>query len=534
MISQGARGASTLMAAVLVLTASTLASLSCVAPARPADVLVLASGAELESANPLVTVHPLSRQMQRYALFVTLLRYDSLLAPQPYYARRWRWRDGGRELVLSLTPSLRWHDGVATTARDAAFTLLAARDPATAYPRASELAELDTAIAVDDTTLSLRFRRAPARLPALLAELPLVPEHLLRAIPRSAMRSAPFNDAPVGNGPFRYVSRRRGARWSFARNDAFPAEMGGPPRLAGFVIAIVDEATTKFAGLASAELDMAGISPTMAAVAGRDRSLRVLSYPVLFSTALFFNTTRPPFDDARVRLAVARSINRQRLVDVALVGFAQPSSSPVPPDSPDAWSPAKPRDTAQADDLLDAAGWTRGADGLRHRAGRTLDVELLTVGSGDNVVEQLVQGDLAARGITLRVRQTEMGSFLTTARSSDKQFDLLVAGIPGDLSLSYVNASFASAQRGGSLDYTAFHLPALDSALTAATSAEEATRAARWREVQQLLDTLAPATWLYHSRGVQGISRRVKHVRMDLRGELVAIHDWSLAAPPGR
>lgn len=94
----------------------------CIAPQRPDDVLVVASGADLESPNPLVTTHPLSRQVQRYALFVTLLRYDSLLAPQPYYARRWSWRDAGRTLTLSLAPDLRWHDGVPTTARDAAFT----------------------------------------------------------------------------------------------------------------------------------------------------------------------------------------------------------------------------------------------------------------------------------------------------------------------------------------------------------------------------------------------------------------------------
>jgi len=66
-------------------------SLSCLAPQRPDDVLVLASGADLESANPLVTTHTLARQIQRYALLVTLTRYDSALAHQPYYARRWRW-----------------------------------------------------------------------------------------------------------------------------------------------------------------------------------------------------------------------------------------------------------------------------------------------------------------------------------------------------------------------------------------------------------------------------------------------------------
>ena len=490
----------------------------------------MASGADLESANPLVTIHPLSRQVQRYALFVTLVRYDSLLNPQPYLARRWSWSDGGRVLTLALATDLRWHDGVPTTARDAAFTFLAAKDPVTGFARASELASLDTAVAIDDSTLHLRFRAAQTRLPALLAELPLVPAHRLARVPRRAMRTAAYNDAPVGNGPFRFVSRQRGARWSFARNPDFPQSLGGPPALAGFVIAVVDEATTKFAGLASAELDVAGISPTMAALVKRDATLQLVTYPVLFGTALCFNTTRPPFDDARTRRAVARSIERARIVDVALAGFGSPSSSPVPPDSPLALATATQNDTVGADALLDAAGWRRGPDGRRQRAGRPFVVELLTVGSGDNIAEQLVQSDLAARGITVTVRQTEMGAFLTAARATSKAFDMLMTGIPGDLSFSYVSAMFGSAQAGGTLDYTGFHSPWLDSLLVRASSASEgAVRVAAWRDVQVALDSLAPATWLYHSRGVQGLARRVRGVRMDLRGELVTLHDWRLA-----
>jgi hypothetical protein len=47
--------------------------------------------------------------------------------------------------------------------------------------------------------------------------------------------------------------------------------------------------------------------------------------------------------------------------------------------------------------------------------------------------------------------------------------------------------------------------------------------------VQAALDTLAPATWIYHARGLQGVSRRVRDATMDLRGELVTVHDWTLA-----
>jgi hypothetical protein len=45
--------------------------------------------------------------------------------------------------------------------------------------------------------------------------------------------------------------------------------------------------------------------------------------------------------------------------------------------------------------------------------------------------------------------------------------------------------------------------------------------------VQRELASQVPAVWVYHSRGVQGLSRRLQGVRMDLRGELVTLHDWS-------
>jgi peptide/nickel transport system substrate-binding protein len=518
-ISHRRRAASTLALALLVA--------ACRGPERADDVLVMASGADLESANPLVTTHPLSRQVQRHVLLVTLLRYDAALVAQPYYARRWRATDGGRTLTLTLAAGVRWQDGAPTTASDAAFTFLAARNPATGYARAAELASLDTVLAVNDTTLVLRFRTAPPGLPALLAELPILPAHLLAGLPAGEMRRARFEIAPVGNGPFVFASRSPGASWTFARNDSFPVELGGPPKLRRFVVAVIDEATTKYAGLASGELDIAGIAPEMAALASRDPMLRLVTYPVLFGNALFFNTTRAPFDDARVRRAIARSIDRRRIVTVGLAGFARPSASAITPDSRDAWTPADEFDPAVADRLLDEAGWRRGDGGTRRRMGRPLEADLLTVGSGDNVPAQLLQADLAARGIALHLRQTEMGSFLVAARAPVKRYDLLLGGVPGDLAHSELQAMFASSQAGGSLDYTGYHSALLDRLLARAAAAGPADRASEWRAVQQALDSIAPATWIFHARGVQGMSRRVQGVRMDLRGELATVHDWT-------
>ncbi|HYD55065.1 MAG TPA: hypothetical protein VEA99_20690, partial [Gemmatimonadaceae bacterium] len=167
----------------------------------------------------------------------------------------------------------------------------------------------------------------------------------------------------------------------------------------------------------------------------------------------------------------------------------------------------------------------------RARDGRPFAVELLTVGSGDNAAEQLLQADLAARGIRLEIRQTEMGAFLSRARARVKDFDLLITGVPGDLSLAYLAGLHDARQAGGALDYTGFHTAAIDAAFAAVRQATD-TAAIRtaWGTVQRELARELPVAWLYHSRGVQGVSTRLRGVHMDLRGELPTVTRWERVA----
>src|SRR5947209_3272938 len=98
--------------------------------ARRGRTVVFASGADLQTVNPLLTVHPFAKQVERYVLLTTLARYDSALVPQPYLARAWTWSPDRKSLVFRLQPGVRWQDGAPTTARDVVWTVSAARDPA--------------------------------------------------------------------------------------------------------------------------------------------------------------------------------------------------------------------------------------------------------------------------------------------------------------------------------------------------------------------------------------------------------------------
>lgn len=508
--------------ALLVLV---LLAVGCGRQVRAPSTVVYASGADLEGANPLVTIHPLARQVQRYVLLVTLARYDRELEPEPYAARSWSWSPDRRTLTFDLVTTLRWHDGTPTTAGDVVFTLDAARDPTTGFARHADLSAITGVRATGDHQVQITFDAPQTTFPLVLCELPIAPAHLLDGIPRDRLRQAAYNRDPVGNGPFRFLGRTPGQRWIFERDSTFPPELGGPPNIRRLVVAVVDEATTKFAGLVSGSLDVAGIAPTMADMVERDAGLRVLDYPVLFSTALIFNVHRPPLDDPQVRRALSAAIDRQRIVSAAIAGFGVPATGPIPPEHP--FSLATPLPAAAiADSLLSAAGWLRDATGWRSRDGRRLVLEMLTVGGADAATEQLLQADLARVGVRLEIRHRELAAFLAEARAPERRWDALYTGIPGDLSLAYLASMYDSRLAGGTLDYAGFHRPAIDALFARARRASPDEAQPIWHAIQRELDAAMPAAWIYHARGVQGLSATLHGVEMDLRGELVSITRW--------
>ena len=451
---------------------------------RRGATVLFASGADLQSINPLLTVHPLARQVQRYVLLTTLARYDSTLTPRPYLARWWEWSPDRRTLTFHLETVVRWHDGRPTTARDVQWTLDAARDPATGYPRAGELTELGPVAAPDDSTAVLRFRRPQSRFPDLLTDLAILPAHLLDTVPPARLRQASWNGAPVGNGPFRFVAHEPNRRWVFAADSSFPAALGGPPRLERFIVVVVNEPTTKLAELTSGELDFAGIQPAHAEFVRRDPRLAVMTYPLLWTDGIVFNTRRPPFNRLATRRALSDAIDRQELVDAYIYGFGTPAVGPVPPTAPGYLpvAPASHSSTARSQ-------------------GEPVRFELLTVGSGEAALEQMLQARLARAGFDVVIRQLELSAFLARVYGQAHDFDAAVLGIPGDLGLGYLRPLAALAGLAAPADPAA---------------------------AQRLFADSTPVAFLYHSRGLQGMNRRVRGVTMDLRGELPTIKYWSV------
>jgi peptide/nickel transport system substrate-binding protein len=471
---------------VAVLAALALAGCGSVAAKRGATVM-FASGADLQSINPLLTLHPLAHQVQRYVLFTTLVRYDSAMQVQPYLARSWRWSPDHRRLTFVLHDDVRWHDGTPTTARDAAWTLNAARDSVTGYPRYQDVRGMSQVQASDDTTLVLQFSKPQTRMPDVLTDLAVLPQHILGSVPHAELRRAAFNEHPVGNGPFRFVSHEPNRRWVFQRNDAFPASLGGPPKLDRFIVVVVDEPATKLAALSSGELDFAGIQPAHADFVRRDPHLAVVTYPLLFTYGMVFNTRHPPFDQLDIRRAVSDALDRQEIVDGYLFGFGTPAWGPVPEGVP-----------GRLDST--ALGRRSAVNDRPSTVDRRRSFQLLTVGSGEAALEQLIQAQLARAGFEVHIRQMELSAFLDQVYANH-DFEAAVLGVPGDPGLGYL-------------------APLLQLAgLPAAGSTDDE---------QRTFHDQVPVAFLYHARGLQGMNRRVHHVVMDLRGELPTVAQWSV------
>lgn len=462
--------------------------------ARRGATVLFASGADLPTINPLLTVLPLAKQVQRYVLLTTLARYDSLLVPQPYLARAWQWSRDGRTLTLGLRTDVLWDDGTPTRATDVVWTLDAARDPATGYPRLQDVEDMSAITARDDSTVEIRFSTDAASngFPDVLTDLAILPAHLLDSVPHARLRQAAWNSHPVGNGPFRFVTHEPGRRWVFARNPDFPPALGGPPRLDRLIVVVVDEPLIKLSALVAGELDFAGISPQHASFVRRHAGLAIREYPQILPYGLVFNTRRPPFDDPRARLAAALAIDRREIIDGYLFGFAGPAEGPVAPGLPHYLAPPHvPFAPDSARRLVASLG------GTRH-------VELLSVGSGEGALEQILQARLAAVGFDVTIRQLEFSAFLDRVYGTRHEFTAAVMGIPGDAGLGFL-------QTVGRL--TGVAIPRDPAA------------------AQRVFAEQRPVVWLYHARGVQGMNRRVQGVRMDMRGELPTVTAWHVTTP---
>ncbi len=245
--------------------------------------------------------------------------------------------------------------------------------------------------------------------------IPVYPKHLLASYPD--LNRVPFNSAPVGTGPFKVLVWHRGERIRMVAN---PDYWRGPPKLKEVDYEAVSDEQTIATELRTHEIDLwynadVALYPSVKDIPGT----RIFLTPFVWYSQVGFNTVRPPLDDVRVRRALAYATDRQSIINATSFGVNTLGDGDQPRGSwaYDAHVRGYHYDVARASELLDAAGWRRGPDGIRAKDGKRLSLALaITSGNVSNQrVAVLMQSQWRAAGIELIVKQYASSLMFATA-----------------------------------------------------------------------------------------------------------------------
>jgi oligopeptide transport system substrate-binding protein len=304
-------------------------------------------------------------------LYAGLTRLDETGEPYPSLASGWEISTDGLTYTFDVRPDLEFSDGAPLVADDIRRSWLRLLDPATRATAPDVLSivagaserlggnadESEVGIeAPDDETLIVTLRH-PA---SYFLDIVATPGTFVVPAQADATDSWQTETSFVGSGPY-MVDGREGGDLVLRANDRYVA--GAPPiPEIRWVGALDGDSVTAFANDEADLVQVAGFDATWIAY-DADLGPRLHAAEPLTISYFGFDTTRPPFDDSRVRLAFSLALDRERLVPLAEGAGAQAAASLVPPAIwPDGFSPQLEADPDRARGLLDEAGYADRAE----------------------------------------------------------------------------------------------------------------------------------------------------------------------------
>ena len=510
----------TIVGAFLLACLSFAACTNSVADRDP-NTLVAAIDSDPGHLNPAITTNG-GVHTAAALLYDGLLALDNTLAPQPALATRWEVLDGGARYRFHLRQNVQWHDGQPFTSADVKFTFDSLLLRFHARTRASMGPALLGIDAIDDSTVEFRFRRpyAPMLQQLDAEEAPIMPKHLYSG--RDALRN-PVNLAPVGTGPYRFVSYQASGEIRYTANEHY---FGGTPAIRNVVLRVIPDAGTRVIALEAGEVDwLFSVPGPERERLSHDPHIHLLPGAVSAGgsnciTTLGFNLDRPWFRDVRARRAVAHAVNRAQFLDRVLFGEGRVADAPISSHIAFAYArdlPIPSFDTTRAAQLLDSIGWRRVGNAVRtaHNVpGITNGTEFVInfkVLPGQSTYGDLLRAQLRVIGIDVRIVALESAVFAQTVFTA-RDFDTAIAsycnGTDPEIGVrrQYVSTNIAPIPFSNMAGY---RNPAMDSLFNLAGSALAVDERRRlYGEIQKLAVRDQPYVWLVETLGTRAHSAR--------------------------
>jgi len=294
--------------------------------------------------------------------------YNALLKYKPDSAEltgdlatSWDVSADGLTYTFKLRQDVDWHKGFGHfTAADVKASFDRVKNPETKSPFAGSIFMLKEVQVVDDYTARMVLNEPYAAFPHLLTDYRAGPIVNMKAV---AQFGKDYDWNPVGTGPYQFESGVPKKESIITANDKF---FGGVPTIKRIVMQTVPDVNAQVLGLENGQYDMLFLAPDDPVVVKRleDKGFVRSLYARNLPSQLLMNVTVKPFDDLRVRQAIAYAVDRQQYIDLALPGVAKPWYSPVP----DGYTyvttdlPRYDKDIAKAKSLLAEAGYPSGLD----------------------------------------------------------------------------------------------------------------------------------------------------------------------------
>ncbi|MBV9844576.1 MAG: ABC transporter substrate-binding protein [Kutzneria sp.] len=452
----------------MVATACTGAPPPTVVGGADHTAMVLADPVEPASLNPLLGYAPYGAAK----LFDGLLAYDANRTLQPALAKRYPEPSAdGRSWTVHIRDDILFADGTKLDAADVAATYRALLDPTYGATVRSGYDMLADVVLLDATTVRFDLAYPYPPFPAKL---------VLGIVSRTALGVVATAAKPVGTGPYQLVSWTKGDRMVLQANKSY---FGGVPKVTKLTVVFVPDDTARASRMRAGEFDGVELPPARAAEFVGTDGVRVITQDSAEFLAVTLPTHNPVTADRAMRLALNYAVDRAGLVGSVLAGKGTPAYTPMPDTLPEFVEPqARYRhDRDEATHILDQAGWTVGADGIRSRGGVPARFTLMcpTGDSERTKLAQAVAKQVREVGVAVDVTAVDRG---TLAARAGTEAEVMSAGDPFDPDLGFASALHT----GGTANPGGYTDTRVDAALDSAHRATDpAQRAAAFRQAQR-------------------------------------------------
>jgi peptide/nickel transport system substrate-binding protein len=240
-------------------------------------------------------------------------------------AERWEVADDGKRITFALRKGVKFHDGSDFTCADAKYSLEKLTDPKRANPGFVTIMGnvFAAATCTDDFTLVMTLKEPSAAVLTVLAGAHAV---MMKAgIAEQVDRKDP--KFLVGTGPFRYKSHTPGVDFRAERNPHYWKP--GLPHIDGYQAVVMEDLTKIFASFRARQLTMTGIGRHLekpeADILKKDFPDAIVALgPRAGWDSFVMNLSKPPFNDPRVRKAIALATDREKMIEIAAEGWGVP------------------------------------------------------------------------------------------------------------------------------------------------------------------------------------------------------------------